>query len=191
LFNKAKKLIVSVAALTAMSVSVANATPFTWTDSVNPSDFVISGNQSYSFIHDITDGSHGYQPGVDSITSASLTIWLYDDALFGDSVWGDSKEHVNFTFDLFDAGTSEVGGNFIFEDAFNFSVPSLLSGDGKLNVTLQGKGGDFVVDRSELVVRGNKSGKTAQVPEPASLALFGLGLLGVGVAGKRRGAKAV
>lgn len=187
MLSKAKTLMLGVAAIAAMSTSVANATPYVWSDTYNPSDILIGAGQSIGYQHNITDGANGYQPGVDSVTSAFLTIWLYDDAFLGDSWFGDAQESVKFSFDGF-SWTSNVDGNSVIADVFNFSLGSLLS-DGIVNVSLRGQTGDFMFDKSLLTVYGNNVASTS-VPEPASLALFGLGLLGVGVAGKRKAQKA-
>lgn len=192
MISKAKKWGLGAAAAAAMSVSVAQATPVTWHDVYNPADIYLAGNSSISFAHDVTDtvgSTPGFRPGIDSISSASLTIWLYDDAFFGDLPYlGDGQEAVQFSFDgLGWSAPTAVGGNAWFEDAFDFSLANLLS-DGKISVSLRGAGGDFMFDRSVLTVHGD-TGAPTNVPEPATLALFGLGLLGAGMAGRRKNTK--
>ena len=176
------------AALALGYMGTANAIPAYWDDWAGKEGTYIDTEHSYSYTHDITDwGSGNYRPGIDSISSASLTIWLYDDAFFGDAwLFGDPGETVGFKFDGGSWSSSkEVDGNaipFLWDD-FDFIVTSLVN-DGLLNVKIRSTRGDFQFGASHLEAWGNKAGRS--VPEPATLSLFGLGLLGLGFAARRR-----
>lgn len=182
------------AALALGYMGTANAIPAYWDDWAGESGTYLTSNpgkgefSTYSYTHDITDwGSGNFRPGIDSISSASLTIWLYDDAFFGDlPLLGDAGETVGFKFDGGSWSSSEqVDGNpipFLWDD-FDFIVTSLVS-DGLLNVKIRANRGDFQFGASHLEAWGNKAGRS--VPEPATLSLFGLGLLGLGFAARRR-----
>ncbi len=194
--NKTKTRLLALAALAAASVTAAHATPAIWTDWVDPADKKISAGQTFQYTHIITDaGSGSFIPGVDTISSASLTLWLYDDAFFGDiPLIGDAPEAVSFSFDGSAwSGAQAVGGNSWFEQTFSFfSLANLLS-DGVINVGLRGNAGDFMFDKSFLTVKGDKGvggtggiGGATSVPEPGTLLMFGLGMLGVGFAGRRK-----
>lgn len=188
--NTLKTRLIALAALAVASVTAAHATPAIWTDLVDPADMKITAGSVFEYQHIITDaGSGSFIPGVDTISSASLTLWLYDDAFFGDlPLLGDAPEAVSFSFDGSAwSGAQAVGGNSWFEDTFSFfSLANLLS-DGVIKVGLTGTAGDFMFDKSFLTVKGDKSvGGATSVPEPGTLLMFGLGMLGVGFAGRRK-----
>lgn len=168
------------AALVMGFVGAAQAVPYTWHDEENDGAYVTVGS-SHSYTHDITDGINGYRPGIDTITTAELTISLFDDHLFGILPIGDSGETVGFRFDS-GAWTSsqEVDGSIFNWDDFDFLVTSLLT-DGLLHVEIRANRGDFVFGSSSLTAEGNRA-----VPEPATLSMLGLGLIGLGFAARRR-----
>src|ERR1700741_4168214 len=118
------------AALLMASIGTAQAVPAYWDDWAGDEGRYIDTNNSYSYTHNITDLSSGnYRPGIDSITSASLSIWLYDDAFLGDLdlgiIKGDSQETVGFRFDGGSWSSSQnVDGNVIIWDNFDFIVTS-------------------------------------------------------------------
>lgn len=163
----------------------SQAIPFTWTDSAGNPGTHISAGSTYQYTHNITDGASGYQAGIDSITSAALSIWLYDDNFFGDiPLLGDGSETVGFRLDngVWTA-TRAVDSTFWSLDQFDFAVSSLLS-DGLLNVVIRANSGDFRFGGSLLTVNGDRT----SVPEPGTLGLLGLGLLAAGFAKRRRSA---
>ncbi len=196
-----KNVKIRLAMLTALagaSIGVAQATPYVWTDSYDPADITISAGQSITYQHNILDaGSGSFRPGIDTVTSASLTLWLYDDAFLGDLPFvGDAQETVSFNFDGGSWSSAQaVGGNALIGDAFSFfSLANLLS-DGLITVGVGGQSGDFKFDKSFLTVRGDQSTggvrvPPTSVPEPGTLMLFGLGLLGVGLGARRKRATA-
>jgi hypothetical protein len=73
--NYAKKAMLSIALIVAFGT--ASAVPITdFIDAVP--DVTITSSEPYAFTHLITDGATGYVPGVDTITSALLSIRLTD-----------------------------------------------------------------------------------------------------------------
>jgi PEP-CTERM motif len=187
-----KKLKSSLLALGLAAVSMgAQAYPAVWADLQDPSDVLLEkGDAPVSVSHNLVN--HGYRPGIDTITSASLTVWLYDDNLFGDNKFlGDGSDTVKFNFDGTGYSTGyEVNGwglnlgwlDDILEDKFTFNSLTALLGDGLLNVSLKSAKGDFKFDKSLLVAYGDR----AKVPEPATVALLGAGLLGMALIQRRR-----
>jgi hypothetical protein len=78
-------------------------------------------------------------------------------------------------------------------DAYSgWSVAGLLELNslGSLSVTITSLFGDFVFGGSHLVANGLAStGPATSVPEPSTLALLGLGLLGIAVGARRKARK--
>ena len=176
--------VVVLAALAAGSVGTAQAIPTTWTDDAGISGEYLSAGDIYTYQHNIKDGSYGYRPGVDSIWNASLTISLYDN-FFGDWALGDDQETVAFKFDNGSwSSWSVVDSALLYVDNFDFTVTSLLT-DGLLNVSVKAGRGDFYFVNSHLTVSGDRATSTS-VPEPATLSMFGFGVLAMGLAMRRR-----
>lgn len=184
MISSLKRLIVGTAAVIGF-VGSANAAfvPASWSDTIGGSHYVAAGS-SYSYQHNINDS--GFQPLHDVITSFSLAIDLYDDQRDG---WFEYEiAEVNIAAGLPDGYvTSFDFGN----DAYTgWSLTGLIQLNvlGTLSVTVSSVCtwlvcGDFVVGTSSLVARGY-----SQVPEPGTIALLGLGLLGIGL-GRRKLAK--
>jgi len=155
----------------ALPVGSAHAVSVRFFDDIDPGNARITSS-TYSYTHNILD--NGFLPGIDSIIEATLTLVLTDDALFGDfPIIGDREESVSFRFD---GGRWTMSQDVDFLDVFDFRLDNLLT-DGVLNVSLRATRGDFRFLFSSLFVQADR----AAVAEPASIALFGFGLLGLAV----------
>lgn len=176
-----KSKVVVLSALLAGSVGTAQAIPQTWVDIDGDVGAYIGGQ--YTYTHDITDGWNGFRPGIDTLSSATLSIWLFDDQgiLGSDSKWllGDKQESVKFNLD--GSGWTASGNVGLLSD-FWFDVTSLLD-DGLLTVVVKAVSGDFRFGASILTARGDTA---TNVPEPTTLTLFGFGLLALGFAARRK-----
>jgi hypothetical protein len=177
-------------ALAAIGLSAtANAAyvPATWTDAYDVGTGVYIGSgDKYEYFHDIT--FDGFNVGQDLVTSFYVTIDLFDD---------DKKDSIEI-------GTIDIPGLLGDRLVYNFGVKTFtgsilglleLNAYGTLSVTISSLIGDFVFGGSTLVANGlaytsgTVTPPSTEVPEPATLGIFGLGLLGVAFAARRRRAK--
>jgi len=181
MFNRLIKSTCAIlTAVFALHAGSAQAVPFAWFDEFNPADVIVSSQ--LDFTHDIRGGDFGFRPGIDSINAAFLSIVLADDALFGDlPILGDGQEMVSFNFDGSGWTSPQAVG---FLDVFDFKFDTLLN-DGLLGISVRATQGDFKFALSSLLVTGNR----AEVSEPVSIALFGLGLFGLAVFARSRVSK--
>lgn len=150
---------------------------YSWSDLYDPNpDLRIPPKRDYT--HDLTDGAGGFRPGTDLITDFSLSVQLYDDREGG---W----------FDLLDEAawieTSGGNGLWIFgQTGGEFGGWSLtgwlqLNLTGTYTVTIESLWGDFFWGASRLDAHGVRA-----IPEPGTLALLAIGLIGMGIALSRR-----
>lgn len=178
-----KRLVVgAVAAIGLAGTASAAYVPATWTDEIGGSHYVAAGG-SYTYSHDITDwGSGGFTPFEDIVTKFSLAI----------DIWDDQR---NDKFELAEVEITGITNGYTFDfgnDAYTtgWSLLGLIELNvlGSLTVTVNSVCtwtvcGDFNVGTSSLIARGYQ-----QVPEPGTIALLGLGLVGFGL-GRRKLAK--
>ena len=168
------------------SIGIAAADLYTWTDTIDwDPDRYIGSRESFSYTHDITDGQDGYSGyfvgGDDVIWDYSITVALYDDNNKRDFLEIASIDQPGFFGDGF--------YDFRYENQeFGWSLMGLLSLNltGELDVSVNSWVGDFFFDQSVFVAHGDNGMGSAPVPEPATIILFGSGLLGVATVGRKK-----
>ena len=153
--------------------------PATWTDDYITNTPVSPGSPA-EYFHDITFG--GFNPGSDLVTSFQLTIDLYSNAT---SRWFQGLAFVDAGFGttnplVFSFGDSAYQGTSLL-GLFTLNL------EGLLDVTVSSIIGDFDLTGSHLVANGFQ--RVASVPEPGTLALLGLGLLGIAAGVRRKAAR--
>lgn len=151
---------------------VANAGPMTWNDyyDFQPDRFLTAGDTAL-FTHDITDGANGFNTSTDNVTSYQLVFDLYDDQ---DRSGELAVAWLGGSGDYFNLSGTEYGGWTLIGRA-------QLELTGQLTVAISSLLGDFYLGSSRLTVQGVRA-----VPEPGMLALFGAGLLGLGLVRRKR-----
>jgi hypothetical protein len=174
------KRLVPLLAIGLLASAGAQAAAVTWTDYINfDPDVKVTEFRPFTYTHDITDS--GFNPGDDWVSDYSLSLNLYDDQAYD----GGETAYVNLPGlsgdkEFFNLGGTEYGGWSLL------GFWQILT-EGKLSVSIFAEEGDFYIGDSTLTVKGYSN----SVPEPASLALLGTCLLGLGLLRRKRAADIV
>lgn len=125
-----------------------------------------------SWTHNILD--NGFILG--TAQSATLSVQLKDDSKT------DGSELATIVVGFFDFkdGVAFYNATAKWTGSLGIASVATLNKSGLLDVNVFSTWGDFIVGGSTLEV------KTSEVPEPASLVLLGLGLLGLGLARRQK-----
>lgn len=172
------KILVSLIGLTLAAAAYATPVvnegrlPVTFVDLVDPNPdlkMCQCALSHYEFVHNIKD--NGFDPYSNFINDATLVLTLEDD------VDPTLSETVRIKIENITVQQAmEVdAGPYVFNIQTAF-----LQTDGKLKVQLNPKSGDFWFRKSELTVNAEA------IPEPSTIGLLAVGLLGLGFAARRR-----
>ena len=166
------KKLKNITAGAVLALASAASSAAIWTQTIDPTpDLHVGPPVTLNF--DLTDV--GFNPATDLIWGFTFTLRTYDDAsdpLYARAEWvfadlpGLLSDGVWYSTGTHSTGSSLLG---LFT----------LNHDGRMTATVSSLKGDFMFDWARLDARGHKA------PEPGTLALVGLALLGAGIQRKR------
>lgn len=183
-----KSLKILLAGLTLLCAQ-AFAAPYTWTDTVDPADRLITPFSPYVFNFNINDGLNGFRPGLDSISEYFVTIDLYDDG--SDPFYARAEfAIVNLPGVTGDSGFFELsGGEELDNGGYSILGWFELNYLGILTVAIQSLYGDFYFGSASLTAQGDVAPPIPggnEIPEPGSMLLLGAALTAAALANRRR-----
>lgn len=176
--NFAKATLSSLALASAFLMAGAHASVI---DTIVTTPNQLIGNDDvFTYTHDFTD--QGYVLGRTTYVDGVLSVRLTDKAASegGIIAIGDQSMKISAVTDK----TVDTTGGTYFNISLDAASLKDLNADGKISFTVTGTSGDFDFAGSTLTVDA-----AAAVPEPMSLGLLAIGMLGFGAARRRQAGK--
>ncbi|WP_240731871.1 PEP-CTERM sorting domain-containing protein [Geobacter sp. FeAm09] len=154
-------------------------TSYTWTDSIN---FGSTFNDSSDHVTANFNISPPFTPGVDTISSIQFFIEITDLA-------GSAADKVKLVVGSWNTTSGDIhdqlGWDWATNDLFTASLITDLAADGKLALSILWNHGNYILESAGIEATGCDM-PGAPVPEPGTIALVGLGMVGLAIYGKRR-----
>lgn len=162
----------------------ATAGAVTITKTYNAGTTTVTAGGSLSYTFDFTAAPYGFNAATEDFDWAKLTFRVRD--LTGNNTGDETFSFLVGPSNVSIGGGSNVGAGITSFGPYTIDIASLdsLSDTGMLSVKVQSNTGTSFrwVD---AVLEANRIPAPAEVPEPLSVALFGLGLAGI-VAARRK-----
>lgn len=181
--NKVAKAFAAALVLAGLAGTAdASYIEYSWSDLYDPNpDLAVPPSRTYTHVlTDDTATGYGFRPITDWISHYSLSVNLYDD---GEDSWFDIFDEVAMVNTPGSEGDSYFSFGLTGTEFGGWSLAGWLQLNltGTYTVTIESLWGDFLFGASRLDARGVRA-----VPEPGTLALLAIGLIGMGVALSRR-----
>ena len=175
-----KKSVILLAVLILFAFTGVASAIVNYTHMYDPPDVTISPGNPVEWDVDLTIPAIGFHPASQDILSAVMTLVLSDDD--GEDEKGWLTVEWGTEYFAINNPTSTV----FMTIGSNASLGLIYLQDGKQHYKVTAQYGNFIFDKAILNVEA-----TDPVPEPATMLLLGLGLIGIAVVYKRRNARLI